>query len=299
MYLVYSSSNTSGKKNLEAKIYKTTNDDEEFVYKIELSGTPQWIIFMFYHNDVDPEVHIYELKGVDISDTIQLNHLLQKKDVDFIYAINTELYAKAFREMVPKHKGLTIYNKNNVTMVKHKYSANLMLYQRTGATKYLMDGYPTEIPHGKVVQHYTTLQDLTTLQIRDSLAPTGCYQDLTYDEKRDYVPYNVEDKPTINWRTNTVWELATQHSYKGSLTYVPTRDKDLHFIDDNGQKHRYNLELARELVPFIVRGKVTGVFTYRPRGSRNISYVLVPQSVSADEGLQLCDSDDSDLELEI
>lgn len=142
-------------------------------------------------------------------------------------------------------------------------------------------------------------QSVSNWKVRDTELPSSvCWQDLSVLEKTEYIPNIVAygETYTINYTRKYVWVKALDYIYNGTLTYVETKDKDIHMISDTGIKFRYGLDNFRELIPYMYNGTVSGSFKFVGRGSRQIKYVLVPYLIEKDGGgdLIICDSDSSD-----
>lgn len=131
------------------------------------------------------------------------------------------------------------------------------------------------------------------------------YRDLTETEKDTLIPKGIITSGThsIQWSTASDWIPSTQYQFKTTLVYCETRDKEFHFTDEiSGQKYKYNIDCMRMILPHLVNGKVSGTFIYKGAGNRNIRYVPIPLSSAGggcdDSGLIICESDDSDYDID-
>ena len=150
-----------------------------------------------------------------------------------------------------------------------------------------------------------TWQRLDDMSLRSTKIPQNIsYRDLTYEERERYLPLVIANRKesTLNYTTIiNEWVLATEYVYKGTLTYVATRDKEMHFIDEQQRKYKYNIDNFRQLVPFLFKGTLSGSFRYSPRGNRQVKYILVPHLMGSDDDdgdIIVCDSDSSGSESE-
>lgn len=145
-----------------------------------------------------------------------------------------------------------------------------------------------------------TANQLAWMVIRDTEHPQGIsYRDLTYMERHIYIPKSVlTGKTQIHTGVPCDWVYADEHLYRGTLTYVPTTDKEFHMIDGDGRKYQYGIDQIRDMIPHMNRGVISGTFKYAPRGMRNIKYVLVPCAVTYND-LEICNSSDSESDSEL
>jgi hypothetical protein len=143
--------------------------------------------------------------------------------------------------------------------------------------------------------------DFESMTIRDTDMPLNvAYMNLSHNERDLYIP-KVVTQGTLRIINSTVyndWVLATDHPYRGTMTYIPTNDKDFHMMDKNGNKYCYGVDHFRQLIPHLNAGVANGSFKYVGRGTRHIKYVLVPCDMESTD-LVLCYSSDSDLDLDL
>lgn len=143
------------------------------------------------------------------------------------------------------------------------------------------------------------------LTIRDHATPKNmAYKDLSLSEKQTYIPKEIATGNPVQTHYATVyseWVPSTDYLYNGTLTYVPTNDKEYHMIDENKNKYRYGIQQFRDMIPYIYNGVVSGSFKLVGTGNRQIRYILVPfkpEGQDKSAGLVMCDSSDSDSESE-
>jgi len=136
--------------------------------------------------------------------------------------------------------------------------------------------------------------------LRDAPRPSNvAYKDLTTEESATYIPRDILEPGAIHSiKTTTVyqdWVEAIDHPYIGSLTYVATKDKEIHMVDDNGVKHQYTMDNFRPMIPYLCNGRISGTFHYKAQGSsRQAKYVLVLATGKQANELEVCDSSSSD-----
>jgi hypothetical protein len=140
------------------------------------------------------------------------------------------------------------------------------------------------------------------MTIRDNAVPSCVsYRDLSIEERDLYIP-KAATIGALQISYNYVyveWVSVDDLLYHGKLTYVPSCDKDIHMMDENGHKYRYGMEHFRRLIPHIRNGVVDGSFKYVGRGSRQIKYILVPCDNKSSNNLIVCDSSESESESEL
>lgn len=160
-------------------------------------------------------------------------------------------------------------------------------------------------------EQYTSLDDFNFRKVYDPRSVPRTlsglrYQDLTYEEKETYIPsFILKDRnKTLRWTDIHDWELSKNHLLTTTLTYCPTKDKELHFKDSDGKSYKYNADCMRDLIKHMCNGKITGKFILKPRGNRQLKYLPYPYDPTVDSGdekgdLALCDSDpESDIDYE-
>jgi hypothetical protein len=124
------------------------------------------------------------------------------------------------------------------------------------------------------------------------------YKDLSYEEQKTLIPSCVASINRIHTESFYDWVPANDIKLCTTLIYKETHDKEYHMVDKSTSiVYRYNIDSFRLMVPFIIKGRVTGTFIFQPHGARsNITYVPIPvSSVTSDETYhyRICNSDDS------
>jgi len=248
------------------------------------------------------ESHIYDLMQVD-SIIEKYPHYTDNNYIPFtsyIYSIKSQTTAQQYAKIFPYQAGikptLTINTTNGVIGIRVQGSNGVWLgmVNASSLPKYIIgiDSKPIRLNPDEPVSLKSDIAD-SGIIIRESPTPTNiAYRDLSYDERELYIPKNLTTLQ-INSAVVQDWVLATDNLHRGTLTYVPTRDKDIHMIDENGNKYRYGVDQFRQLIPHLYNGVINGTFRYIGRGNRNIKYVLIPYEIDGNE-LVLCDSSDSD-----
>lgn len=256
-------------------------------------------------------VVVYDLnaKKSHIYDLMQVNSIIDKYPhytdnnytpfTSYIYSIYTLPAAQQFAKIFPYQAGikptLSINKYDGCVVTIRVQGSNgtwLGMVNTASIPKYMIGAESAPITLNP--DEPVFVKSDSDVIIRASPTPTNiAYRDLSYNERELYVPKNLT---TLQINYSTVfkdWVLATDNLYRGTLTYVPTQDKDIHMIDDNGTKYRYGVDQFRQLIPHLYNGVINGTFRYIGRGSRNIKYVLIPYEIDGNE-LVLCDSSDAD-----
>ena len=173
----------------------------------------------------------------------------------------------------------------------------LGVYNNNNNTKFLISSSGELIQElkPKTMLKIKSKVPLDGLIIRDSIKPHSIsYNDLSEAERETYMPKEIASRLTsqINaFSIITDWVAINDHIYHGTLTYVPSNEKDFQMMDDHAGRYRYGIEHFKCFIPLLSDGKVCGSFKYEGRaGNRIVKYILVPFK-TGDNDLTLCDSD--------
>jgi hypothetical protein len=289
----------SGKVTIDIKRTADASDTE-----IHLKRDKSCPMYVVVYDLNAKKSRIYDLTQVD-SITEKYPHYTDNNYTPFtsyIYSINYLTSAQHYARVFPYQAGI----KPTVTVGKHHKAVIAIRVQgsngiwlgminTTSLPKYIIgaDLKATKLNPDEPMFLKSDIPD-SGMTIRDTLLPTNvAYRDLSYDERELYIPKNLT---TLQINYTTVyqdWVLATDNLHRGTLTYLPTRDKDIHMVDETGNKYRYGVDQFRQLIPHLYNGVISGTFRYVGRGNRNIKYVLVPYEIDGND-LVLCDSSDSE-----
>ena len=301
---VYNS--THGKQTLNLKMEELNGN-----IIITGKGTKQYVLVMFYDYKTGYLKHKYVLY---IDQVIpgsnppvlsgKLPHIPAKSGFDYklsmtyIFAITDKASADVFCSIVPpsrnpstKKSHVSLGSHNDLTILRTDRSMGVS--NKSKNTLYLDR---IKLLPGKTMTLNKT--DIYTVSIKTQLGVDGLsYSQLDYSEKETYIPLCVTQGVTqINYMAaQHKWVKAADHLYKGTLTYVPTRDKEFHFINEDGIKYKFNTDSIRSLLPHMVKGVVNGRFKYVARGSRTVKYGMELHHDATISGeFIICDSDSSD-----
>lgn len=226
----------------------------------------------------------------------------------YIWRIESLTAAQHYAAVFPYQAGLkptlTVGKNADIISIRVQGTAGtwLGMINIKSYLKYLIDSEPIKLDPGKPVFLKSEGYLDNNMIIRDTLMPKNvAYRDLSLEERELYIPKELTTGGALQIHYVTVyrdWVLATDNLYRGTLTYVPTRDKDIHMIDENRNKYRYGIDHFRQMIPHLYNGVINGTFRYVGRGNRNIKYVLVPHEIGGND-LMLCDSSDSESDSDI
>lgn len=123
------------------------------------------------------------------------------------------------------------------------------------------------------------------------------YTQLTLTEREKYIPSCLTNilTSTFSAHTKCDWVEKSKNQIHMTLKYIPTRDKEIHMINEKtGVKYRFTLEAFRPFIPFFNNGIYTGVFELNLYGSRNMR--VLPTPISHISDYEICIDESSDEE---
>ncbi len=237
---LFHSAATSGVYTITVDITLLTDNTVELVLK----GTPQYVAYATYFTTYPCPGCISEIDSSGTC-TVKLgahSTIYTYTNFYFIYAMKTYAMAEAARKILPSIKYTTrqIACKNDLFMiyVADIYEAKIINYGTVG--KVLIHGGTTQkIAPGELIVLNPFYSALADIRIRaDGMPKDIAYKDLTLEEQEAYIPEDVYNglTRTTNWSTIHNWMDAKTCLYQGTLTYTETRDKDIHMVDDKGNK---------------------------------------------------------------
>lgn len=281
---------------IDIEIY--SNDPGKSI--IKLSGKSQYVVVFDLRAKKD---HIFDLTKIKPKQVMEFDFPSYKtydKYITFIYKIDSNANALLYASIFPYQVGQcdhisTCMNKDMLSISVTGNTSCCSIYNKTNKIKYLIYHDLKYCIDPLQTLYINRDVNLSWFTVRDTEFPCDVsYRDLSIQEKDCYIPECViKGCHQINYNmVYDKWLDNMEHLYRGSLTYVPTNDKDFHMVDDKGNKYRYGVEHFKHIVPLLDSGKVYGSFKFVGRGSRQIKYVLLPVK-SNEYGLQLCDSGSS------
>jgi hypothetical protein len=304
MKVLYSSS--SGVKGTPPWISLAIGVRDNGTNLIKLSGSPQYVVVFnvflgaatIYHVQPDDTEHKFDEVGLNPSTSLT-----------YIWQVKTESKAKAYAAAYPFKSGnsprMQLKTADGVSIIHVSGNGGTYagIINETTEDRFVIDctsGLHAIKPGETLITPVTS--DLSGLLIKTERVPSYMsYDQLSEAEQVIYIPKSVVyGKTQINSSAvESAWVKADDYIVKGTLTYVPSADKDFHMRDESGNKYKYGTDQFRELIPHLNRGVISGTFQYAPRGSNKIiKYLLVPSLSKGNQksDLVICNSDDSDIE---
>lgn len=312
--IVYTHSSVKGSTTIKCTVSKS--DDEKFVLKLE--GTAgQYVVFVITHPTIGNIINTYQMsddgEGMNrYKIKLPIHHYSPSNFYNYVYNC-TDISAAGYAAAMPKH----LLQSNASLLLSTNKSHNLYAIYYDGqlivnncspqaleidtlgvvspGSISIFDTYQTSITNLIVKYPKTSFKDIT-------------FAELSYEEQKTMVPSVLSTGYLLKLsaRAKYEWVPASEVTVTTTLTYKETHDKEYHMVDESvGRVYRYNIDAMRQLIPYLINGKITGNFIYRPcgGGKSNLNYVLIPlshqQCKNIDtEYMKLCESDDSEIDQE-
>lgn len=290
---------------------KITEDGNGMASMTITTGISQYIVFapgspwQKHHMIVDLTGDDPQGDKSPITRTYQLPSFDKEKFAQRLYCcygIKRQEKAQFIFDMIdPDHTGVKVVNKQGCIIVSSEKNIKICNFNNDTSKYLTATGKIYELPVKViVVLKEGTYVDLSHPKISDSRGPLAvAYEGLPSGMTEYFVPVGTKNGP-VSTRTYEIhdWCPYEETLYRGTLTFVTNRSKQITLMTDTRVYHNYSVDAFKLMVPYLSNGTITGTFRYTPVvASTQLNYVLLPVENDSYGGpFKFCMSDDSDCE---